>query len=325
MTKNPFLGQAFTEITITQGIKKFPTYLYTKGKSRATHAAYMSDLKLFSEFRKKFYPHIRYAHEVHPAMLLEFQIYLMDLVKNEKLSTKTAKRKYNAIRTLFRFFEEGCHLLVNPLKGCTFGNKSSRGNYAESGDDIIKYIEQDDIGFLVDSIRRECRSVNKFRDIAMVETLRYTGCRASEVIGLRWCDINFYDQTIMIFRQKNNTYDELPAHENILEALLDYKKSLPADSPNKEFIFSTRQSKQISKSVFNAMFRKHVAASGLEEKYKFGITPHTLRHSFVMHMLKNGVPTVKIMKFTGHSSEKELAPYIHLVPNDLKGSLDFFH
>lgn len=311
-------------ITITQGINEFPGYLFATEKTEGTKTAYMGDLNLFRSFLKKNYPQVRYVHEIHQGIILDYQKHLMCLVQNTHLSSVTVRRKFNAIRTLFRFFEDGCHIQENPMARFTFGNKRSRANHAESADDTIKYISQEDIDRIVDSVRENCKSINKFRDIAIIQTLRFLGCRSSELRSIKWAHVDWYAKTIRIYRQKNKTFSVLPADERLLTALLDYKNSLPPSSNNFEFVFSTRESNNMSRSCLNDMFRKYVGLSGLDEKYDFNITPHTLRHSFIIHMLMNKVPPAAIIRFTGHSSVSELEPYIHLGADDLRDTLKVF-
>jgi len=311
-------------ITITQGISEFPVYLYATEKSEGTKVAYMGDLTLFQGFLKKSYPQVRYVHEIHRGIILDYQKHLRWLVKNSHLSPDTVRRKFNALRTLFRSFEDGCHIQENPMERFTFGNRSSRTNNAESADDVRKYISQEDIDWIVDSVRKNCKSINKFRDIAIIQTLRFTGCRSSELRSIKWSHIDFYKKTLKIYRKKNKTCSVLPADERLLAALLDYRNSLPSSSNNLDFVFSTRESNNMSRSCLNDMFRKHVKQSGLNEKYNFNITPHTLRHSFIIHMLMNKVSPAAIIRFTGHSSISELEPYIHLGAEDIRDTLQSF-
>jgi integrase len=51
------------------------------------------------------------------------------------------------------------------------------------------------------------------------------------------------------------------------------------------------------------------------KKYEL-ITVHTARRSFATNMFLNDVPTISIMKITGHKTEKNFLKYIRISPEE---------
>ena len=55
------------------------------------------------------------------------------------------------------------------------------------------------------------------------------------------------------------------------------------------------------------------------------ISPHTLRHSFATHLLKNGADLTAIQQMLGHESITTTEIYVHLDKSYLKEVVENFH
>lgn len=136
----------------------------------------------------------------------------------------------------------------------------------------------------------------------LILQLKYSsGIRSTELINLRWGDINFDMATGMVYDTKNGT-DRVIYFIYKGKELLNQLKEYRGSAKDSDFIFRLKD---------------RVAVWNLVHKYakKFGdtdITPHTLRHCFGTHCALKDVNPHKIKLFMGHASLQSQEIYVHL-------------
>jgi len=139
------------------------------------------------------------------------------------------------------------------------------------------------------------------RDRAAIETLYATGCRASEVVGLRPRDLDLQRGTARCVG-KGDKERLVPLGSRARQALEAYLKddrpSLVAHHPETEVIFVARSGRPLSRVGLWRIVKTHARAAGLPES----ISPHTLRHSFATHMLAGGADLRVVQEMLGHVS-----------------------
>lgn len=303
-------------MTLNNSLSQFPMFLHIKGKSCSTKEAYLGDIQFFYRFLKEHHKRIRYVHEITTLEILDYKKYLLNSADERKLQISTIKRKFNSLKTFFKYLDEYKYIKENPVKNDNFGNRNN--TIAKLPD----YLKQHEIDMIIATIRHQ-NSNNKYRDISLIETLRNLGCRRSEALSLCWDKIDFYDKTITITRTKTKNQDVLPMNDRLCKALIDYRDSLGINISSS--VFLSREGNPLSKSAFNSMFKKYVQLSGLQTNKSFNITAHTLRHSFITEMAKAGQSLQIIIKFTGHVDSRSLETYTHFCTSDLRNAVDNFN
>lgn len=155
------------------------------------------------------------------------------------------------------------------------------------------------------------------RDYAMVLLAARYGLRISDIIGLRFCNLDWETNKIILLQQKTGKKLELPLSEEVGEAIIDYLKFSRKIS-DEPYVFIT----------VNAPFRKlttvTVAArvseyirlvdTGLERR-RHG--PHALRHSLASNLLELNEPLPVISEILGHSSTESTRFYLRVNFNQL--------
>jgi site-specific recombinase XerD len=156
------------------------------------------------------------------------------------------------------------------------------------------------------------------RDYAMVLLAARYGLRVSDIIGLRYCNLYWENNRIVLFQQKTGKKVELPLFEEIGGAIIEYLKFGRPDI-NEPYIFIAAHA-PYGKLTSAGMHRTitdymRQADIGYEER-KHG--PHALRHSLASNLLRSNEPMPVISEILGHSSTESTMCYLRVDFNQLK-------
>jgi integrase/recombinase XerD len=139
------------------------------------------------------------------------------------------------------------------------------------------------------------------RDRAALETLYATGCRASEVTGLRPGDLDL-DGGLARCVGKGDKERIVPLGGRAREALGIYlrrdRPRMVARCPQTSVVFVTRSGRPLSRVGLWRIVKAHAGAAGLNAN----VSPHTLRHSFATHLLAGGADLRVVQEMLGHAS-----------------------
>ena len=139
------------------------------------------------------------------------------------------------------------------------------------------------------------------RDRAVLETLYATGCRASEVVGLRSRDLDLTRGTARCIG-KGNKERQVPLGSSAIAALIVYldkdRPALVARGPETDAVFVAKSGRPLSRIALWYIVKRHAQACGLNAD----VSPHTLRHSFATHLLARGADLRAVQEMLGHAS-----------------------
>ena len=159
---------------------------------------------------------------------------------------------------------------------------------------LPKYIGKEEIINILDRAKK-----HRYRNYILLLCLWRTGMRNSEIVKLQKRDI--INETIIVRDAKGHKDRVIP-----LESELGNLLGLYSDSMNPKdrlFPLSDRQ-------VRNIVYK--YSPDGLD------VHPHTFRHSFAVHCLKNGMNLRTLQKILGHSSLTTTQIYLDVVGKDIK-------
>jgi len=159
---------------------------------------------------------------------------------------------------------------------------------------LPKYLEKTKI----DEMLERARNDNK-RNYLILLTLWRTGIRNSELINLKKRDIKVDELTI---RQGKGHKDRIVPLDNHLSDLLQYHT---AKIPLDDRVFSLT-SAQIRNIVHRYQPKDEI------------VKPHSFRHSFAVHCLKQGMNLRSLQKILGHNDLATTAVYLDLIAKDIK-------
>ncbi len=301
-TKSKRKGSSLTKVTILQSRDIFMKSLFAHKYSESTMESYKGDFDIFYEYIKtELNNRVRYITDVKYHHLEFYKEFLV-----EKYEFTTAYRKFNCLRTYFKMMYRKNFMpydIISSLKEDDFGiNRRSK----QDGPDNIKrqILSEDTINKLFRRIKEDT-SKNAERNLALFCIL-FMGLRRSEVLLLKWENIDFEKETLSIYRPKNKTSDIVSLPNNAIDALTKYHESCThKQESDKVFNMST--------TTYNKMIKKYTV--GLKTKTGDNIVGHSMRHTAVTHMVRNNVSLSEIQRFVGITLDT-LQVYTHLSEKD---------
>ena len=167
-----------------------------------------------------------------------------------------------------------------------------------------------------------CVDAKGYRDKAMLEVMYATGIRVSELIELDIDDVNL-DMGIIKCNAAKKTR-VIPLYPAALRALTiyvrDVRESMLATS-DETALFVNINGSRMSRQGFWKILKHYQASAHIEKE----ITPHTLRHSFAVHLLENGADLGSLQELMGHCDISSTQMYTHLINQKLKSVYDKCH
>jgi integrase len=147
------------------------------------------------------------------------------------------------------------------------------------------------------------------RDATMVLIAFRHGLRASELVDLRWEQVDLENAILHVRRVKEGSPATHPLTGRELRALRRLQRE--ATSP---FVFVSERAAPFSKRGFQAM----VERAGLDAKIGLKVHPHMLRHACGYKLANEGVDTRTIQGYLGHKSIQHTVRYTELAPSRFK-------
>jgi integrase/recombinase XerD len=162
------------------------------------------------------------------------------------------------------------------------------------------------------------------RDRALLETLYATGCRASEVAGLKLADL-YLDSGFCKCFGKGSKQRVVPLGRPAVQALRAYLEELRprlvqanAEAP---WVLVSRGGRALTREMVWALVKKYVRRAGLNAR----VSPHTLRHSFATHLLAGGADLRTVQELLGHANIRTTQQYTHVDRDRLRAIHRQFH
>ena len=162
---------------------------------------------------------------------------------------------------------------------------------------------------------RTARETGRARLALVLQTICATGIRVSELIALDIGDLNLPAGFIRCSNGKKERI--IPLYHGAVKALQDYIKGvrpqLIADT-EETALFVNMNGERMSRQGFWKIIKHYQEKAGIQKD----ITPHTLRHSFAVHLLENGADLRAIQEMLGHADISSTQIYTHVIKNQLK-------
>ena len=149
------------------------------------------------------------------------------------------------------------------------------------------------------------------RDATMILVAYRHGLRASELVDLRWEQIEFASGTLHVRRVKQGTPSTHPILGDELRALRRLQREQEPKSP---FVFTSERGAPFG----TAGFARMVERAGGEAKLSFKAHPHMLRHACGYALANKGHDTRALQAYLGHKNIQHTVRYTELSPTRFK-------
>lgn len=167
-----------------------------------------------------------------------------------------------------------------------------------------------------------CVDAKGYRDKAMLEVMYATGMRVSELIDLDISDVNLEQGVVKCNTSKKNRI--VPLYPAALRALTiyirDIRESMLASADEKA-LFVNVNGTRMSRQGFWKLLKHYQTTAHIDKE----ITPHTLRHSFAVHLLENGVDLGSLQELMGHCDISSTQMYTQMINQRLKSVYEKCH
>ncbi len=160
------------------------------------------------------------------------------------------------------------------------------------------------------------------RDKAMLEVMYATGMRVTELIDLNVDDVNLELGIVKCSSNKKNR--SIPLYPAALKAVGQYIRDIRTgmvSDPKEKALFVNVGGVRMSRQGFWKILKHYQIKAGIEKE----ITPHTLRHSFAVHLLENGADLGSLQELMGHSDISSTQMYTHMINQKLKSVYEKCH
>ena len=161
-------------------------------------------------------------------------------------------------------------------------------------------------------LKTKYQSLEKVRDIFIVAA--YTGLRFSDLIQVKPQNIINNGTQIKIQTEKTGELVIIPLHTFVKEIIKKYNGSLPpaiSNQPMNRYLKEIAELAEINELVTTTITRGGKSEHETSKKFDL-VTTHTARRSFATNAYLMDVPTISIMKITGHRTEKSFMKYIRI-------------
>jgi integrase/recombinase XerD len=281
-------------------INDFVDYI-TRVKNHSSHTveSYKRDIVSFVSYIKS-----RGIDDVTGVTENDITFYTIKLNKLGK-SPATISRNIATIRSYFNFLHNKNLISSNPSFNVTGPKVERKEPQILTEEEIVKLLVQPDLSTGLG-----------FRDRAMMELLYSSGLKVTEIIALNRMDLNLDLGYIVSKNQKKASDRIVKVTKTALGAVMDYishpeySSTADVDGP----LFLNAAGERLTRQGLWKIIKRHSNDSGINVE----VTPHTIRHSFVIHSLKNGSDPKELQEKLGHMHMSSTNYYCEIFGNSYK-------
>lgn len=197
-------------------------------------------------------------------------------LKTEEISASTFNRRLSSIKKFYKYLvdkglkEKGSEILIESEK---------------NDEKKIEYLSPEEINLVRATMQGE--NFNILRARLMFELLYSSGMTVAELLSLGEVNFNLEKREIYILKNKlsKTMYFSETCKEFYIK-FLNSKKEKFKEAYNPNIIFTNNSNERLTDRSVRRLINKYGEMANLNKE----ISPYTLRHSFCIYMLKNGMP-----------------------------------
>ena len=272
-------------------IKDFSNYIMAKNYSVNTYTSYTSDLYYFYLFVKK---------DLTKVKEQDIRSYIEKLNKEQEKPT-SIRRRISTLKSFYKYLYKNGYMDKKeyPLNKTVYPKVEKR---------LPKFIYYND---LLEILDESTRGIDGIRDRLIIEMLYATGTRVSELVNIKYSDIDFNNKRIRVCGKGNKeriVYFGDYANDALKEYMSSHKKN------EQGYVFTNSNGGRLTDRGVRYIIDKIMNKLSV----KVHVTPHVLRHTFATDMLNNGCDIKVVQELLGHASLQTTEVYTHVTNERLK-------
>lgn len=287
-------------------VRAYENYLTkVKQASANTVSSYMRDIRQFSQWLNE-----SEETDILDASQFNISTYLSHL-ENDGKSGATLSRNLASIKNFYSYVVSTGFLEKTPVIEIHVDRGEKKAPQILSGKEIELLLSQP-----------VCVDAKGYRDKAMLEVMYATGIRVTELISLNVNDVNLDVGIIKCVSGRKSR--AIPLYPAALRALTQYMDSIRGGmiaDPDETALFVNVNGIRMSRQGFWKILKHYQNTAHIDKE----ITPHTLRHSFAVHLLENGADVGSVQELMGHSDISSTQMYTQMINQKIKSVYTKFH
>ena len=240
-------------------------------------------------------------------------LYLDHLKYERKFSNNTINSYKDNLNQFAKFFDNKSVLALTESEIRNFISELNKTEKTKA-----HYLTVEEVDKLLDL---RLNTPLAYRNKAMLELLYSTGVRITELVELKFNNIDFTDEFIRVMG-KGSKERIIPLGEEAIKYLSLYVnqyRNLILKTKTSDYLFINNFGNKITRQGFFKILKKECKIQGIEKN----ISPHTLRHSFATHLLNNGADLRVIQELLGHSDISTTQIYTHISKEKIKSDYKY--
>lgn len=279
-------------------VENFLDFLQKDKKlSDNTLQSYNRDIKLYCNYLN--------AHNIDAVKTTESDLkeYITSLKENGK-AVSTVSRNLASLRSFYQYLYKTKVITDDP----TINLESPKIERK-----LPKVLTSEQVELLLE--QPKCVDLKGYRDKAMLELVYATGIRVTELISLNVDDINLDSGYIKcVGKTKERVIPIGSLAVNALKEYMEKSRNVLLKDENDQALFVNVNGHRLTRQGFWKIIKQYKTQANID----VDITPHTLRHSFAVHLLENGAELRAIQEMLGHSDISSTQMYAQLGQNRIK-------
>ena len=283
-------------------IDEFIESLKSRQASPNTIASYERDIMQFSNYFEA------QNKKIFDLTKEDMKEYINHLSEQGK-SNSTISRSTASIKSLYRYLLSKNLVETNIAESIESPKVDIKEPLILTTSEIETLLEQPDLSELKGQ-----------RDKAMLEVLYSTGIRVTELISLKIDDVNLTNGYIRV--KKKNSERHIPLGNLSLKCLKDYinkVRPLLIRTEEEKTLFINTNGQKMTRQGYWKILKQYKEQAKIDKD----ITPHTIRHSFAVHMLQNGAEIKTVQELLGHTDIASTMMYTQMADMNVKD--DYFN
>lgn len=263
---------------IRKWCNRYSTDSKLKYSSKNTQENYLSSVNSFLNYFKE---------EIEPKSISN------DKIKNWLLTFDTINTRNHKLCAIKSFYEITVRMSLK-LDKIPFAKKDKKLPIVLSVDEVQKMFD-----------------VCENKKHRVILALLYScSLRVSELINLKWKDIDRSRMVINVIQGKGKKDRQVGLNNKLIELLTEYWNEYKSN----EYVLNGQSSLQYSKESVGNVVKSLAKKANITNKH---IYTHLIRHTSATHMVENGIDINLIQRLLGHSSVKTTNIYLHISHNHI--------